>query len=79
MARIAQLFMNNAQYVSYYFLSMVLSLQDHVNQVYLMSSDSVYLSPVRSREQAAWAPHSAWNIVRVPTDYLANAWPLRVS
>ena len=43
----------------------------------LLGSDCAYLSPLRVLEQAAAAPHSAWNLVQVPCDYVANAWPLR--
>ncbi|VDM36928.1 unnamed protein product [Toxocara canis] len=52
---------------------------ENFESVVLLSSNRIYLSPAKEREQSASAPHSVWNIFSVPNDYLSSNWPLRIA
>lgn len=44
----------------------------------MIGSDRVYLSPRRLHDELASAPHLVWESCKVPYDYIAANWPLRV-
>uniref|UniRef100_A0A914XEF7 Protein RIC1 homolog n=1 Tax=Plectus sambesii TaxID=2011161 RepID=A0A914XEF7_9BILA len=59
------------------FIGMNSPAMEHIDHVVMMGSNQIYVSPSRKLEQAASAPHGAWNMIQVPHDYLAANWPLR--
>uniref|UniRef100_A0A0N5AX60 Protein RIC1 homolog n=1 Tax=Syphacia muris TaxID=451379 RepID=A0A0N5AX60_9BILA len=50
---------------------------EHLERIVFVSSNRVYVSPAKYKEQSASAPHSVWRIFNVPNDYLSSNWPLR--
>uniref|UniRef100_A0A915BH36 Protein RIC1 homolog n=2 Tax=Parascaris univalens TaxID=6257 RepID=A0A915BH36_PARUN len=52
---------------------------ENFENIVLLSSNRVYLSPAKEKERWASAPHNVWNIFSVPNDYISLNWPLRMA
>lgn len=49
-----------------------------LERVVMIGADRIYLSPLRSHEKHATAPHMVWETLKIPYDYIGANWPIRV-
>ncbi|TMS40173.1 hypothetical protein L596_006586 [Steinernema carpocapsae] len=52
---------------------------EQIDSIIMLGSEQVFISPSRENEQAANAPHSVWNSFRIPSEYLATNWPIKLA
>ncbi|VDO37089.1 unnamed protein product [Onchocerca flexuosa] len=48
------------------------------DRIIFLSSNHIYLSAAKEREQNVNAPHSIWHVLSVPNTYLSFNWPIRL-
>uniref|UniRef100_A0A915E3L8 Protein RIC1 homolog n=1 Tax=Ditylenchus dipsaci TaxID=166011 RepID=A0A915E3L8_9BILA len=58
-------------------MNLVRSVPEILERVIMVGSDRVCLSPMRSHEKNATAPHFIWQTYKVPFKYITTNWPLR--
>ncbi|CAB3411376.1 unnamed protein product [Caenorhabditis bovis] len=50
---------------------------EHIDRAVLMSDSHVFIGAAEDKEADACAPHSVWDYISVPHEYLSSNWPLR--
>ncbi|CAG9534420.1 unnamed protein product [Cercopithifilaria johnstoni] len=51
---------------------------ESTDRIIFLSSNHIYLSAAKEREQNVNAPHSIWHVLSPPNNYLSFNWPIRL-
>ncbi|KAI1703786.1 RIC1 domain-containing protein [Ditylenchus destructor] len=58
-------------------MNFIRSVPEFLERVIMVGSDRICISPMKSHEKHATAPHCIWATYKVPHDYISANWPIR--
>lgn len=58
-------------------MNFVKSVPEYIERLVMLGSDRVCISPLKSHEELATAPHCIWETYKVPYDYISANCPIR--